>query len=194
MYKITSQSGYSLIEVMIAVGILMMAIVAPMTIAVKSIQSSRYTLEQNTATFLAQEALSVVEMTRNHFALQSIHNNNNSHWDWTGGLDDCRDNTGCAFDVRDPYSLFESGNNVIDCDTDGENCRLYYDETWNRSNFRVTGGSAGESSPFIRRVFVDNISDRELTVRVEVEWDSGFLGQEQRVSITSSYFNLYSTL
>jgi len=193
MKKPTSQLGYSLIEVLIAVAILMMAIVAPMTIAVKSIQSSRYTLEQNTAIFLAQEGISIIEGLRNHYALESINNRDNNHWDWTDDFDDCESQFGCNFDASDPYSIIDRGSNIRRCNQDGENCRLHYSESWGRSAYRITS-EGGEPSAFVRRIYFDTANNRELNIRVVVEWDSGFLGQEQRVTISTSFFNLYQTL
>ena len=193
MYSHSRKNGYSLIEVLIAITILMMAIIAPMTIAIKSIQSSRYTLEQNTAIFLAQEAISILETLRNNAALENLNDNDDEFWDWTDELDDCETTHGCNFDARDPYALLDRSANIIACTEAGENCRLYYNETWSRSAYRINDTS-GEPSPFIRRVYVESLSDNELNLRVVVEWDAGFLRQQQRITVTSSLFNLYGAL
>lgn len=182
-------NGYSLIEVLIAVAILMLAIVAPMTIAVKSIQSSRYTLEQNTAIFLAQEGISIVETLRNHYALESINEDSDGYWDWTNDFVDCQSQHGCSFDARDPYSL-GNNQNIVRCTESGENCRLHFNEAWARSAYRV-GTNDGEPSSFIRRIYFDTLNNNEINIRVVVEWESGFLGQAQQVTVTSSLFNIY---
>ena len=61
--------GYSLVEVLVAIAILMLAIVGAMTIASKGLQSSFYAREQNIAFFLAQEGTEAVMTIRNEFAL-----------------------------------------------------------------------------------------------------------------------------
>lgn len=191
MYNHDSQSGYSLIEVLIAVAILMTAIVAPMTVAVKSLQSSQYSMEQNTAMFLAQEAISLLEMLRNHQALQEFDSGSENFWEWTDALDNCRGADGCNFDARDPYSL-ANGSTIVACSGSGENCRLHYDEDWGRSVYRVD--NSGDPTQFIRKVVVLDVTDAEVRVRVDVEWESNFLGQEQRASLHTSIYNLYASV
>jgi len=193
MYNQTSQKGYSLIEVMIAVAILMMAIVAPMTIAIKSIQSSQYTLEQNTAIFLAQEGISIIEALRNHYALASFDDISVDPWEWTTNLSDCDSQFGCNFDASDPLNIAVGSPDTVACSEEGTNCVLYYDgESSVRSAYR-TDNSSGVDSGFTRRVFFEgyDVNADVLNVLVEVEWDSHFLGKVQRVSIRSSFYNLY---
>ncbi len=210
----SSQLGYSLIEVMIAVAILMMAIVAPMTVAVKSIQSSRYTLEQDTAIFLAQEPISILEMIRNHHALVGVKAaidgtpDPGLFWDWTdidaisGG--ECKTVTdGCNFDVSDlsdftDDDLITLNDGITRCDNDGK-CTLYFVDgaDIHRSPYGLKS-SAGYETPFDRRVYLDLIDHDdepdELQVRVDVKWQSNFLGDERVISISSSIFNMYEAL
>lgn len=192
MYQHSSQQGYSIVEVLIAVTILMAAIVAPMTVAIKSIQSSQYALEQNSALFLAQESVSLLETLRNQQALDAFINGGTEFWDWTDEFDECRAPEGCNFDARDPYGLID-GTDIVACDGDGENCRLYYSEDWGRSAFRVEAPT-GEETEYIRRVVVEELNNDELRVRVEVSWDSHFLGQSQQVVLHSSIYNIYENI
>lgn len=193
MHNQTSQKGYSLIEVMIAVAILMMAIVAPMTIAIKSIQSSQYTLEQNTAIFLAQEGISIIEALRNHYALASFADSSVDPWEWTTNLSDCDSQFGCNFDASDPLNIAVGSPDTVACSEEGANCILYYDGESSVRSAYSTDDASGVDSGFTRRVFFEgyDVNADVLNVLVEVEWDSHFLGKVQSVSIRSSFYNLY---
>ena len=76
-----TEKGYSLVEVLIAVSILMLAIVGPLTIAAKSLQSAQYARQQTTAFFLAQEGITAVNTFRNWYALQAYIGSTDP-WDW----------------------------------------------------------------------------------------------------------------
>lgn len=198
MNKPSSQqksAGYSLIEVMIAIAILMLAIVAPMTIAMKSIQSSRYTLEQNTAIFLAQETVSAFEVNRNTDALRVFDGEEGSFWSMSNHP--CTSTYGCNFDVEYIEDVLDNPNLVTACTETGDNCRLYYNEAWGRAKYRVKDIDGGEESPYTRQVFIefndldsDGLND-ELRVRSEVSWDSNFVGQVQSVSVNTTFYDLY---
>jgi len=71
IYKYTK--GYSLIEVLVAISILLIALVGPMTIAAKGIQSSIFVREQTIAISLAQEGIEAFIAARNDAALQALH-------------------------------------------------------------------------------------------------------------------------
>ncbi len=197
----TAQRGYSLIEVLIALTILMIAIVAPITIAIKSLESSTYSLEQNTAVFLAQESLSLIEAVRNEKALENLNagqfDDVAPYWgDWIDELDPCVSSAsgfGCNFDAVDLASFIDDSNNIISCTQEGENCRLYYNPEGANPIYRASASGGGELSPFTRRVFLDSVTDSELLIRVVVEWESEFLNQMQQVSLTTAFYNVYGS-
>ncbi len=61
--------GFTLIETLVAVSMLSVAIVAPMTLVSKSLASAYYARDQVTAFFLAQEAVEAVRHLRDHNTL-----------------------------------------------------------------------------------------------------------------------------
>ena len=190
MKLLTMQSGYSLVETIIAIGILMLAVVAPMTIAVKSIQSSQYVLEQNTATFLAQEPISIIEAMRDQAALiEFSKSGTHDFWAWTDLLPaSCTDGSGCNFDARNPNNLNVS--DIKDCAV-AEDCRLYYADTDERSAYRTDNSLGGIASPYIRKLYIQKDDTYSIHLTSVVEWQSNFLGQTQSVTLTSSLYNLY---
>ena len=81
----------------------MFAIVGPMTIAVKSSQSALYARQQNTAFFLAQEGISIINALRNDNALAVNISTETNAWAWidSSALAPCRASSGCTIDAVD---------------------------------------------------------------------------------------------
>jgi Tfp pilus assembly protein PilV len=180
----TFTKGYSLVEVLVAVAILMLSIIGPMTIAVKSLQSAQYAKQQNTAFFLAQEGISIINTLRNNGGL-AFYSSGTDSWAWTSSLSACYKATGCNIDFIDSSLL----NNVVDCSTSADTCMLRFsDPTSGRAAYRNSGG---EITPFKRIITLRNISADEVQVTSEVQWDTQLLGGGQSVTLGTSLFNLY---
>jgi prepilin-type N-terminal cleavage/methylation domain-containing protein len=64
--KSEKRGGFTLIETLVALAILSIAVVAPMSLVAQSLTSSLYARDQVTAFFLAQEALEAVHNIRDH--------------------------------------------------------------------------------------------------------------------------------
>lgn len=188
------QNGYSLVETLIAVAILMLAIVGPMTIAAKSIQSAQYSLQQNTAFFLAQEGISMINTIRNDSLLEYLHGDRNDPWRWArqnnNPLSACfrANERGCNID----YSTDVLLDNVVSCNN-GNNCQMHYTTDFVRSPYNNIG--QGVASPYTRTIVLERIDhngdDDEVKVEVTVEWESALLGQARSVTLTTHLFNFY---
>ncbi len=186
--------GYSLIEVLVAVAILMFSIVGPMTIATKSIQSAQYTKQQTTALFLAQEGISMTENIRNAFALRAFTSTDNP-WAWvdTATFASCKTATGCNFSLNDTGGV----GNVVTCTSAlPDACTLKY----NAAN--LTGAvqpyhtrSNGNGASIYKRVVTwEVITPDEIKVTSTVEWFSNLFGGKQSVTQSTSLFNKYKDL
>lgn len=178
--------GYSLVEVLVAVAILMIAIVGPITIAAKSLQSAQYARQQNTAFFLAQEGITIANTLRNDAGLFAYVNPGADPWAWTGesSLGPCFDTTGCNIDFRDDSLL----NNVSDCGDSADACVLKFDKDAPRAAYQMV---QGENTPFTRIITFSFASPDEVVVKSNVTWGSGLLGDDQVVTFSTSLFNLY---
>ncbi|MFA6430560.1 MAG: prepilin-type N-terminal cleavage/methylation domain-containing protein [Candidatus Paceibacterota bacterium] len=64
--------GFTLVESLVAISILMVAIVAPMTIAQKGLGSASYSKDQMTASFLAQDAIEFIKNKRDEIGLRKV--------------------------------------------------------------------------------------------------------------------------
>ncbi len=70
MKKKISRSAFTLIETLVAVSLLTVAIVAPMTLASQSLSAAYYSRDQITAFYLAQEAIEALRSIRDGNILQ----------------------------------------------------------------------------------------------------------------------------
>src|SRR3989344_8026028 len=74
--------GFSLIETLVAVVILVSAIVGPLTLAQRSIHSAVYARDQVTASFLAEEVIEYIRMARDGNEIRG-------RGKWLFGMSDC---------------------------------------------------------------------------------------------------------
>lgn len=188
------KNGYSLVEVLVAVSILMLSIVGPMTIAVKSYQSAQYTRQQNTAFFLAQEGISIVNAIRNNGALAHYKTPSTNPWAWTTEpkLSACFLPTGCNINASNTtftQNVSTYSTNIIDCSTIS-NCALKFDESTPRAIYHLSTGS-GTLTPYTRIIKLKKIGADEVLVQSEVQWSSKLFGGTQTISQSTSLFNLY---
>ncbi len=189
----STQSGYSLVEVLIAITILLLAIAGPLTIASKGLQAAYFAREQLTAFMLAQEGVEIITAIRNEHAIEEFAAGPpfGNMWDWVSDTDisDCFDPEGCNI-VLDNSNLT---SNITECDP-AEDCRLYYSEAGgNRSWYRDSGGGA-DPTPFVRVIRLnETVPDQEVEVEVTVTWQPAVFGggTPKVITLTTSLFNEY---
>jgi Tfp pilus assembly protein PilV len=174
MRYLENKSGYSLVEVLVAITILMLSIVGPITIASKSMQSAQYARQQTTAFFLAQEGISIANTIRNDTGVTAYWDTSVTSWSWTTNpaLAPCFDPDGCDIDFRDASLT----SNVVNCSTVA-NCLLRFD--------------AGAARAAYTRVLTFTLDGDEVRVVSRVSWDSTLMGGTQEVELTTSLFNLF---
>ena len=68
----TKERGFTLIETFVAISILTISIIAPMTLAAKSLSISYYVRDEVTASYLAQEAIETVRNVRDSNSLNDL--------------------------------------------------------------------------------------------------------------------------
>lgn len=195
-------SGFTLVETLVAITLLLLVIVGPMSIASRGIQNAYYAGDQTTATFLAQEAIEHIQGLRDDNALQEAiefqsqgNNNDDDVWTWydAGGDWDvyCKAETGCDID-------FDSGN-YRDCATQSR-CQLQK-YTGNSAIDRIfayqTVGPDWSDSPFTRVIRIGDVitSGGEpvaVPVSVTVSWESSLFGGTRDVVLQTYLYNLYS--
>ncbi len=180
--NMSTSGGFTLVETLVAITILLLVIVGPMTIASRGMQSAYFASDQATATYLAQEAIEHVQKLRDDNALANYEDykaegsdGDGNTWSWYTAIDaSCKSANGCDVD-------FENGG-YKNCGT-GSACLLNKylggSSPDSRAFSYLTGCSGGIgwcSSQFTRRIRIgDPITVPGITgvpVSVSVSWSS----------------------
>lgn len=185
-----STRGFTLVETLVAITILLIVIVGPMTIAQKGMQTAYYAGEQTTAIYLAQEAIEHIQKLRDEVALTSFqdykdgtNDNVQSTQSWHLNLDsNCKNNSrGC--DIN-----FASGS-FRDCGA--ATCRLNVQTS---ITDRIYGYGAGAVSPYTRVIRVGAIDAQGgASVTVQVSWSATlFSSALKTVTLQTYIYDHYS--
>jgi len=197
MKKISSQSGFSLVETLVAVTILLIVIVGPMKISSQAAKSSSFSSEQVTAFFLAQEGIELMEKARDDLLLPKfVAGNTSTPWgnftdDTTSGqYQFCYKATGCGMEIKQ-HAKGEL-ETAKDCSVSATECLLYFDSSGKRASF--THKSGGNVATIYTRVIkMEKVNADEVKVTSTVTWRNGALKNGQTVSVETRLFNVYGT-
>ena len=170
--KPTSEGGFTLIETIVAIIILLAVISFAFTISYNNTRYADLAKDQVVATFLVQDVFDYVIAQKK----QNILGDNPS--DWLSGFGDCLgdiDDDGCSIDTS---SILDSA--VIGCNRECDELK------------QTTGddiyGHIGDNTKFTRKVTIDEInSEIEAVVTVVISWKSGFLTRD--FSMSTNIFN-----
>lgn len=158
--------GFTIIESLVAITILIVGVLGPMTAATRGITDGYYAGNQLVATYLAQEGVElVVAKYRNNLDLSN---------DWLLGLGNCETANGCNFiDAFNPFSsvaLCQSSNNFADCQMRYNSATGFYEKYDSISSdqeglivtrlIKLTKTTDAGSPPY----------DKELKIEVTINW------------------------
>jgi len=173
------ENGFTLIEALVAISILMIATVSPMSIAQKGLSSASYSKDQMTASFLAQDALEFIKNKRDEIGLRTIAPVTGQPLKWLEGLQLCFSPLNCEIDTTteiDPIKTFSNSPLKI---------------TKNSGVFIKYDLSDSESSKFTRKVNIKVpavTDDNEALVTITVTWPGG------SVEIKNFIYNYFGNL
>lgn len=180
MYKKTHTAGYSFIEVLVAIAILLVSIVGPLTIASTGLRNALFARDQNTAFFLAQEGIESIVYMRESAGLANLANGSVDTWSWFSALPaGCRTGEPCAVNV--------STMTLSECDPVSE-CDLYLHDT---GTVRYRYDASGEATPFRRSIYLSSIDSNTVLVRSVVEWQATAFASSQTVELETYLTNIY---
>ena len=187
-----SDSGFSIIEALVAITVLLLAFAGPLTIVARGLNTALLAQENVTAFFLAQEGIELVLERRDSHVLDNLDDNNKkmkngapvdapAFWQWRpsecGGAP-TNASKACGLDVA---------GNVADCSSNMDNCDI-----WKHSglpHWRIV--SSSETTKYNRIINIDMTND-SAHITSTVTWDS-FLGSKDFTAETYIY-NVYGHL
>ena len=157
--QLPTDSGMTLIETMVAIVILTVAIVAPMSLTIQSLSASYYARDQVAAFNLAQEAIESVRAIRDGNILRIAFNDPDASCSPTTLL--------CGIPIGTPFVIDTRNNAITPCSgecpflqTNGD---LYgYELGWDDTLYRRT----------VNVSYVEGTQD-EIRIEVAVTWDAG---------------------
>ena len=147
--KSSARSGFTLIETLVAITILLLAIGGPLSIASRGIFASNIARDQITAFYLAQEG---VEYIRN------VRDENNLHASpWLSGLSNCTSPNVCSIDAKNKTIGACSGQ-----------CPVLLLDNDHFYNF-----VSGTPTSFHRSIQLTQLNDHEIAISVTIAWQTG---------------------
>lgn len=193
----TLQSGFSLVETLVSITILLIVIVGPMTIITSSVNSTSFASDQVTAFFLAQEGAELAQKARDDVLIRNFANVSGSTWDNfsnpnSGGTNyTCFQSAGCALQINTNDTGTVS--TPVQCTTASNNpCKLYFSSDENlRSRYTHTQSSNTIATDFSRVVRFEYVNDHEIKVISTVSWFDRQTGKTRNVIAETYLFDVY---
>src|SRR3989344_4434713 len=177
-------SGFSLVETIVAVSIIILTIVGPMTAAQRGLVTAEYSRDQMKAYYLAEEGLEYIHYTRDLNALNKD--------GWLDSLDDCLSvlpggspgqvKKACGVDPTNSSATIKKCDDAAD--TDSNVCRLNFNNTTGMYSHQSGGSFSATTFRRFAKIY-DGLSSIEKKVVVSVEWKTGSLPKK---TITVSNF------
>ncbi|MEI6345774.1 MAG: prepilin-type N-terminal cleavage/methylation domain-containing protein [bacterium] len=192
-----SQHGFTLLETLVAVSLLMLSIVGPLTIAQKSVKTSTYTKNRTTAYYLAQDAQEFLRNIRDTNSLAG------GTWSTLGGVYGPCVNGKCDVDTQ--YSPSQVISNsatraqaIQSCGTTNCPTLTFVDDPTDLHNgyfgHKVAVSTTIVESQYRREITITPLNtsspdSRELLIRVDVIWHEGILGGEKKISLYDEVYD-----
>ncbi len=186
--------GFTLVETLVSITILLIVIIGPMTVASRGMQNAFYAGDQTTAIYLAQEAIEHIQRLRDDVALQNYQDyaavgsdGDGDTWSWYGALNsNCRDSSGCDVNFEASPITYR------DCST-AANCQLnkYTGAAFGDRVYGYTTGAEWTPSIYTRRIRVGSLSNGGLPVTVTVSWNSSLFRNTRTVTLQTYLYDMY---
>jgi type II secretory pathway pseudopilin PulG len=177
--NISEKKGFTIVETLVAIGILLTAITGPLTFAQSGLRDSFLARDQIAAFYLAQDVIETIKNIRDNTSLQA------SSSYWLNDLGTCKpSNVGttvvCNMDTA------QSSVNTVICPSNI--CApLYYDSV--TKQYTVDSGPNRTVSKYTRTIYVTElVANQEAQIAVEVKWDSNFFSIK-RIVVQENIYN-----
>lgn len=155
-FSVCRKFGFTLIETLVAITVLLLAVTGPLTIAARSLSSANFSQDQIAAFYLGQEGIEAVRNIRDKNAIVGQ--------SWLTGLENCRSGSSCTIDSTD--------NSVSLCS--GACPKIKY----NSSSGLYGYNAVWSDSKFTRTIRISETSSTEAVITVVISWQSGTLSKQ----------------
>jgi hypothetical protein len=177
--------GFTVLETLVAVFILVLAITGPMVFAQSGLRTAFLARDQITAFFLAQDAIETIKNIRDDNALKGN--------DWLSRItDECSANENCLISVETLYDDFGDLGGVGDvrikkCPNE-LSCPVLENDSIGRFGYTLSGDGITDSR-FTRNIFIREINAGELQIVVEVKWTSNVRVDSSRIVVQENIYD-----
>lgn len=177
----SQRRGFTLIETLVAIFILLISTTGPLSFAQSGLRASFLARDQIVAFYLAQEAIETLKNKRDNMSLQAQ--------DWLSDFGDCKpsilgDTVACNLEIKVSDSV------IFDfCDSNNGCPPMYYNSDSRRFTMDVV---SGDDHKYTRTIYTTKVTDNEIQILVEVKWDSNFFG-DKRIVAQENIFNWVSS-
>ena len=180
--KIQQSKGFTLIETMVAITILLTTIVGPMEIASQSLFSAFYSRDQITAYYLAQEGIEYIRNSRDNYYLDSANSGNTN---WPTAFSDCVYDGTYSFGCRIDFNTGIIKNDSLE----NASTTLNYDSTSGTYSY-ADGGSPSKYTRIVTISPDPSTNPDHILVSSTVSWSgSYFSGETKSFTIKETLYN-----
>lgn len=184
-HTLSDKRGYSLVEVLVAITVLMIALVGPLTIAHSGLKRSYSSKEQTMSLFLAQEATEAVVKLREDGALAAASFDTTAVWTRVQALNGrcpVGSNTWCGVTVSDTGSIIPASFYVCNA----TNCRMKYQSTA-RVPFKQGASVLGTDTNYVRGTQI-TVTAAHAQIVSRVWWG---IGLSDKAELETYVYNIY---
>ncbi len=170
--------GFTLVETLVAIGILSLSITATFTAVQNGIQSSTTAKDQTIAFYLAQEGMEFIKNIRDENALNSL-DGSPTHWLYgmsSAPSDPCYFGEFCVIDSPQ--------KTITQCSGGLGTCPVLRQEA---SSGLFGYNSGWPATTFKREIQFQQISANEVTVLMNISWT--YRGQSKSFQVSELFFN-----
>ncbi len=197
-FQLTSSGGFTLIETLVAITLLVLAITGPLQIASNALFSSYYARDEITSYYLAVEGIEYIKNARDSLFLSDVFVGPGSRSNWLFDFDPCltdgNDPTfqGCIVNTTKNFNTNHAAAIEV-CDLNTGCPRLRYDPNTGFWGYDIENTLAVETK-FTRKITiipqVTLSGQDEAIIKVEVSWPSrDLLGGDKTFSLTDIMTN-----
>jgi prepilin-type N-terminal cleavage/methylation domain-containing protein len=182
-FKLQKKRGFTLVETLVAISILMVSIAGPMVLVGNGIRSSAFARDQVTAFYLAQDAIEAMRYIRDNNRIEKVTSSNPDSVEWDALTTyTCSSASPCGIDT---VKIYNGLGGAISTDNDAKELSI-------DSQGRYGYDASGSPTIFRRWITINPAvgnENKEVEIVVTVDWSSGII--RRTFSIRENLFYWY---